>query len=139
MAFTALDRLVRVALLVPVRVGPVVVLVLELHPADAVDLLIDELLVARGTILGFLERALGQFAVLGGIAADKEIARHSGQPVRLPLPEILVRLRDGVIGVALDVGLADGVAGETQRRSGFRFCTVPLPCVEESPTNTARP
>src|SRR5512134_3534489 len=49
-----------------------------------------------------------------GITADEEIARKAGQPVGPPLPEIFPRLGDSVIGVALDVGLADGVTGQAR-------------------------
>ena len=49
---------------VPVAGLPVVVLVLQLDPPDTVDLLIDELFVTRGTVLGLLVRSLAQQVVL---------------------------------------------------------------------------
>jgi hypothetical protein len=113
-ALAALDRLVRVTLLVPVTGSPVVVLVLQLDPADPIDLRVNELLVAGGTILRLLERALGQLVVLRRIAANEKIPRPSPDAIRGPLPKILARLGDRVIRVALDVGFADGLAGQTR-------------------------
>ena len=55
-----LQRIARVALLVPVAGSPIVVLVLQLHPADPIHFLVDELLVARSAVLGFLIHALAQ-------------------------------------------------------------------------------
>ena len=64
MAFSAFDGRPRVAFVIPLAGGPVVVLVLQLYPADAVHFLIDELLVAGSTILGFLVHPLAQAIVL---------------------------------------------------------------------------
>lgn len=113
-AFAAFDGPLRVAFLVPVAGGPVVVLILQLDPADAIDLLIDELLVARRAIFGLLERTLGEFVVFARIGADEKVARKLAQAFLLPLPEIFQGLRDGVIGVALDVRLAHRVASQTR-------------------------
>ena len=77
MALATLDSLLRVALHVPVAGLLVVVLVLKLDPADAVDLLIDELLVAGGAVLGRLVGPLAQLFVLVRVAADQEIAQHA--------------------------------------------------------------
>ena len=51
-ALAALHRAGRVALVIPVAGLPVVVLILELHPADAVDLLVDKLFVAGRAVFG---------------------------------------------------------------------------------------
>ena len=57
MAFATLDGFGRISLLVPMARGPVVELVLELHPAHAVDFLIDKLLVTGRTVFGPLKGA----------------------------------------------------------------------------------
>ena len=57
MALATLHRLFRVLRVVPLALPPVVVLVLELDPAEVVDFLVDELLVAGGAVLRGLEEA----------------------------------------------------------------------------------
>jgi hypothetical protein len=44
--FPALNRFYRIVRHIPVTFTPVIILILELHPADAIHLLVDELLVA---------------------------------------------------------------------------------------------
>src|ERR1043166_2284713 len=70
-ALAAFDGFARVALVVPMARGPIVVLVLQLDPTDAIDLLIDELLVAGRAIFGLLEHALAQLVMLGRIGDRK--------------------------------------------------------------------
>jgi hypothetical protein len=62
------------------------------------------MLVAGRAILGFLVHALAE-AVLCGPGAEQEIGCDRAQRVvRTPLPEILGRLPNRVVRVALDVG-----------------------------------
>ena len=63
---------------------------------------------------GVLNRRLREVVdVLRGIGADQEVARRAcrGAVLRV-LEQVPLRLRHHVVGVALDVGLADRVAGE---------------------------
>src|SRR5215469_1976284 len=91
--FAALNRSSRIAFMVPVASRPIVVLVLQLHPPDAVDFLINKLLVTGGTVFGFLVHALAQSIVLGGPGPDQKVARHRPYGViRTPLPEIFLWL-----------------------------------------------
>ena len=111
-ALTTLDGLGGVALGEPVAGLPVVVLILQLYPADTVDLLVDELLVAGGTVFGSLEHPLGELVVLVGIGADQEITQKLAGPCLRPLPQVDGRLGHDVVGVALEIGLADPVADQ---------------------------
>ncbi len=112
-ALAALDGLRGLSRVVPAAVLPVVVLVLELNPADLVHLLVDELLVAGGAVLGRLEQTLGEIRnVLAGVGADEEVPRQSSRPPLAQLEEIARRRRHDEVGVALHVGLADGMARE---------------------------
>src|SRR5215831_9209046 len=72
-AFPALDGLVGIAFVVPVAGSPIIVLVLELYPADAVDFLIDELLVARRAVLRLLEHSLAQLGVFAWVGSNQKI------------------------------------------------------------------
>ena len=117
MALAAFDRLGRIALGVPVRGRPVVILVLELHPADAVHLLVDELFVAGGAILRLLEGPFAEPVVLLRISADQKVARHATEAVGLPLPQILAWLRHRVVGIALHVRLTNRMT--SQARDAF--------------------
>src|SRR5690242_6663833 len=111
-ALTALDRRTWVALVVPMASRPVVILVLQLDPADPIHFLVDELLVARGAVLRFLVHALAQAIVLRRPRADEEIASYRPDGVlRTPLPEIFGGLRKGVVRIALYVGLLNGMTG----------------------------
>jgi hypothetical protein len=57
---------------VPAALLPVVELILELDPANGVDLLVDELLVAGGAVLGGLEQTLPEIVhVLPRVGADQ--------------------------------------------------------------------
>src|SRR5690242_21765246 len=77
-ALAALDGGARVAGMVPPALSPVVVLVLQLHPAHVVDFLVYELLVAGGAVLGRLEKALAQIRqVLARVGANQEIAEET--------------------------------------------------------------
>ena len=74
MAFSALDHLVGLALRVPFARSPVVVLILELHPADLVHLFVDELLVTGCAVFGRLEQALREdLLMLPRVGPDQEV------------------------------------------------------------------
>src|SRR5215831_1655270 len=114
MALATLDRTPRVARVVPAALTPVVVLVLQLHPTDLVDLLVDELLVTRGAELWALEqRALEALHVVARVGADEEVA-HRARDWRVnQLEQVPLRWRDDIRRVSLDVRLLNRVAGDT--------------------------
>ena len=85
MALAALYRAGRVAFVIPVARFPVVVLILELHPADAVDLLVDKLFVAGRAVFGRLVHALAELQVFRGVRPNEKIAHH---PRRAPPREL---------------------------------------------------
>src|SRR5215469_12301076 len=114
-ALAALDRVPRVTFMVPVTCCPVVILVLQLHPTDSIDLLVDELLMTGRAVFRRLVHPLVEAIVLRGPRPDKEVAsKGAKRVVRAPLPQIFLWLRNGVVGISPDVGLLNGVAGETR-------------------------
>ena len=108
-ALAALDGALRIPLGVPVAGLPVVILVLQLHPTDAIDLLVDKLLVAARAVLRRLEHPLAQELVLVGVGSNEKITRPLAQALCLPLPEIGRGLGHDIVGVALEVRLAHSV------------------------------
>ena len=115
MALAALDRLLGLARVVPPALAPVVVLVLELHPAHVVDLLVDELLVAGPAELRALEAPVLQaLDVLLRVGADQEVRDELRRLPVVQLEHVALGLRDGVVCIALHVGLLDGVAGDAR-------------------------
>src|SRR5262245_43923621 len=73
-ALTALDRAACIAFMVPVTRCPVVILILQLHPTDTIDLLIDELLVTCGAILRGLVHPFVEPIVRCGPGANQKVA-----------------------------------------------------------------
>src|SRR5690606_15542951 len=79
----------------------------------------DELLVARRAVLRLLEHRLREaLDVLLRVGADEEVAHETpagtSRLVELDLADVAVGRMHGVLRVAADVGLADGVAGEAR-------------------------
>ena len=109
--------------MVPVTGLPVVVLVLKLYPADAVHLLVDELLVAGCAVFRCFVHALAQLQVLGWIGTNQKIPGHSRGARPAPLPQVLPRLDDGEVRVALYIGFLDRVA--SQARNAFVIAVKP--------------
>jgi hypothetical protein len=114
-AFATLDHLVGLALRVPLALAPVVVLILELNPADLVHLLVDELLVTGRAVLGGLEQALRErLHVLLRIRPDQKIGDAPGELALVHLVEVALGLVHRVVRVALQIGFADGVAHQAR-------------------------
>ena len=112
--FPAGNGLGRVAFVIPAALSPVVVLVLQLHPADLIDFFVDELLVAGGAELGrFIQRACESCFVLFGINANQKITHPLVRRTFLPFADVAYRLAHRVIRVAADVRLNDGMAANT--------------------------
>ena len=115
MVLATFDRLTSIVFVVPVIGSPIVILVLQLNPADAIDLRIDKLLMACGAILRSLIHSLVQAVVLRRPASDQKVASdRCDRVIFAPLPEILFGLRNGVVCVSLHVGLLDRVTGEAR-------------------------
>src|SRR6185312_4931891 len=118
MTLAAFNGRPRITFMVPVAGCPVVVLVLQLHPPNAIDFLIDELLVAGAAILGLLVHAFAEAIMLRRPRANQEIASDgTNRVLRAPLPQILLRLDHRVIGITLQVRFLNGVA----RKAGDAF------------------
>ncbi len=109
----ALDRLLGITLVIPAALAPVVVLVLELDPADLIDLFVDKLFVTGATVFGGLvERTGERLHVLFWIGTDEEIADLFAQGAGMSFVGVAHRLAHGVVGVSADVGLYDGMTND---------------------------
>ncbi len=74
MALPTLDGFFGFVGVIPVALAPVVVLILQLNPAHIVDLFIDELLVAGGSVFGSLEKTLAQGVdVVARVGPNQEV------------------------------------------------------------------
>ncbi len=111
-AFTAGDGFAGIAGMIPAAVFPTVVLVLSLNLADVgVDDFVDVLFVTGGAVFrGFVEVAGVGLEVFAGVGADEEVTHLLGEVALLEFIDIALRGLHGVVAIALDVGLGDGVA-----------------------------
>src|SRR5665213_2871197 len=90
MTLAALNGGLSIAFVVPVAGSPVIILILQLHPANPVYLLVDELFVACRAILGRLVKSPVQAIVLSGPRANQKVACHRARGmIGAPLPEII--------------------------------------------------
>ena len=105
--------------MVPSAFSPVVVLILQLNPTDTVDLLVNKLLVAGGTILRSFKQALAEsIDMVRWVGANQEISQKTVQRtlilVILHLKHIATRLGDDVMGVAFEVRSLNTMTGQTR-------------------------
>src|SRR5215472_16328034 len=115
MTLAALHSCARIALVIPVARGPVVVLILQLHPPHAIYFLIDELLMAGRAVFGFFIHALAKAVVLRRPGANQEIpGSRSESVIGTPLPEIFSGLPNGVVCVPLNIGLLNRMTGQAR-------------------------
>ena len=114
-AFATFDGLCGIVGCVPSALAPVVVLILELHPAHLVDLFVDKLLVARSAKFGTLEEAMLQaLDVFPRVGPDQKMTEPLRRFALAKFEQVALGLGDDVIGVALDVGFFDGVTGQAR-------------------------
>ena len=114
MTFTTFNRFRWVARVIPVTLAPIIVLILQLYPADAVDLLIDELFVAGGTVIRSFEEAFTKaLDMMTWITTNQEMVEKLRRFSATQSKHIPLGLCDYIISVSFEIGFADGMTNKT--------------------------